>query len=87
VQCRRAAEYALRRKQSLLVGAQRCEQRARFLLSTARSWRRASAEESVAFWVGEVERLEAELRELLADPITGHGHGFDAGRTADDGSR
>ena len=64
--CRRAAEYAIRRAQALLLRAARGAQSAALLVLTCESWQRREAETRRGFWEAEVERLEGELRELLA---------------------
>lgn len=66
--CRRAGEYEMRRAQSLLLTAERNEQRARARAATAKfSYGDASGERSeVRWWSKEATRLQHRLRELLA---------------------
>lgn len=73
VTCRRAAEYELRRVQSLLSRAQSREQDAALKVTLAEKWEAREAEAALAFWRGEVARLRAELRALLAGVGEGEG--------------
>jgi hypothetical protein len=64
--CRRAAEYELRRVQSLLLAAEKASQRAR-AAHDDNTWDKASTRRAVKFWAGEVRRLQTRLFQLLAD--------------------
>ena len=71
--CRRAAEYELRRAQSLLTIAEKAEQRHRLAAaSTSYAVREARA---ATAWESEVTRLRGRLRELLADASGDEGVG------------
>lgn len=73
--CRRAAEYELRRLQSLLTVAEKAEQRHR--LAAASTTYAASERKAAKAWAGEAVRLRTRLRELLAGvgASTGEGPG------------
>lgn len=60
--CRRAAEYELRRAQSLLTRTLRKEQDAALKVSLADTWRLKDAETELSFWRAEVKRLRTDLR-------------------------
>jgi hypothetical protein len=62
---RRAAEYELRRVQSLLTQAEKASQRARAAQAT-NTWDKSSARASVKFWTAEVNRLQLRLLALLS---------------------
>lgn len=71
--CRRAAEYALRRVQSLLMRAeQKAQDAAARAVSGVEPWQRKSGEQAVEFWRGEVARLRSELRVLLTSSTADH---------------
>jgi hypothetical protein len=64
--CRRAAEYALRRVQSLLLVAEKTELAARAALELEDFADERRERRKVArWWAGEVARLQGRLRELL----------------------
>jgi hypothetical protein len=65
VPCRRAAEYELRRVQSLLLTAERSHQRARER-HEVESFDRPSTRRALKWWAGEVAQLKARQRALLA---------------------
>jgi hypothetical protein len=65
VPCRRAAEYELRRVQSLLLTAERHDQRAR-AAHEIDSFDRPSTRRMLKWWAGEVAQLKARQRALLA---------------------
>ncbi len=77
--CKRAAEYELRRAQSLLLSAERSEARERSLaLGVDHSWKGQRHKDAAKFWAGEVERLQGRLVVLLSgagdeDLAPGHG--------------
>jgi hypothetical protein len=65
VPCRRAAEYELRRVQSLLLTAERREQQAR-AAHELEIYDRASTRRHLKFWTAEVARLKDQQRTLLS---------------------
>jgi len=65
VPCRRAAEYELRRVQSLLLTAERHEQQCR-AAHEIDSFDRPSTRRALKWWTGEVAGLKARQRALLA---------------------
>lgn len=74
VLCRRAAEYELRRVQSMLLQAERRELRAREE-HELESYDRPATRRALKWWAGEVERLRARQRALLASVGDGAGDG------------
>jgi len=65
VPCRRASEYELRRVQSLLLTAERQEQRARVAHEVG-SFDRPATRHALKWWAAEVQQLKARQRALLA---------------------
>ena len=64
---RRVAEYRLRRVQGLLARAEKKKQDAGLAIATAQYYSEKERRTAADYWRGEVERLEVELAELLAD--------------------
>lgn len=64
--CRRAAEYEIRRTQSLLLAAEKAELRYRGEWLTGPEWRASSAEKAAHYWDLEAAKLRERLRTLLA---------------------
>ena len=62
---RRAAEYELRRVQSLLTQAEKASQRAR-AAHAANTWEKSTTRATVKFWTAEVNRLQLRLLALLS---------------------
>jgi hypothetical protein len=68
VPCRRAAEYELRRVQSLLLTAERMHQRCR-AAHEIDSFDRPSTRRALKWWTSEVAQLKARQRALLAGEV------------------
>jgi hypothetical protein len=60
------AEYELRRLQALLKRAEVKTQDASLTVALAQQWGQVQAQRTLDFWTGEVGRLRAELRQILA---------------------